>query len=196
MSSISEFRGALLGGGARPNQFRVELTFPGFVSGGSAAGRAAQFLCDAASLPGSYVGVARAFYKGREVKLAGERVFQNWQIRIINDNDFKIHDAFEDWSNKINGVRDNNGLTNPNTYTANMTVHQLDRNGVTVKSYTFVDCWPTQITDIQLDFGRNDEIENFTVDLAYSYWEASASSGGIAASVGINTPIGGVGISV
>lgn len=196
MASITEFRNALLGGGARPNQFTVELTFPGFVNGGSAAGRSAQFLCDAASLPGSYVGIARTFYRGREVKLAGERQFQNWQVRVVNDTDFKIRDAFESWSNTINGVRDNNGLTNPNTYTANMSVHQLDRNGVTVKSYTFVDAWPVSVSDIQLDFGQNDVLETFSVELAYSYWETAPASGGVTASVGISTPIGGVGISI
>lgn len=194
--SILEFKSNFLGGGARANQFKVELTFPGFVSGGNDAGRKAQFLCHAASLPGSHLGIAPVMYRGREVKLPGERVFQNWTINVLNDTDFGIRNAFEKWSNTINNVKNNTGITNPLIVTSNMSVHQLDRNGVTLKSYTFADCWPVNVGEINLSFSENDRIEEFTVELAYAFWETTDVPVGISASVGINTPIGGIGISV
>lgn len=192
--SILDFKSNLLGGGARPNQFRVELSFPSFVNGGTDAARKGQFLCTSASLPGSFLGVAPVFYRGREVKLPGERQFDNWRVNIINDNDFALHDAFEKWQAQINDVKENTGITNPNIITTQMTVHQLDRNGSVIKSYNFADCWPVSVSEIQLNFGANNQVEEFTVELAYAYWETQKSSTSIGGTIGINTPIGGIGV--
>jgi hypothetical protein len=194
--SILDFKSNLLGGGARPNQFRVELNFPGFVSGGTAAARKAQFLCTAASLPGSHIGIAQVFYRGREVKLPGERVFQNWQITVINDTMFDIRDSFEKWMEQINGVKNNTGITNPLAVTTNMIVNQLDRNGAVLKSYTLADVWPVNLGEIPLSFGSNDQIEEFTVELAYGFWDTTTNASSVTATIGINTPIGGVGIGL
>ena len=196
MASILEFKSALLGGGARPNQMRVELNFPGFVSGGSQAARKAQFLCTAASLPGSQIGIAPVYYRGREVKLAGERVFGNWVINVINDTDFAIHQAFQDWTKQINDPKENIGLTNPLLYTADMSVHHLDRNGASIKQYKFADAWPVSVSDIQLDFSANDTIEMFQVELAYAFWEDSGSATAVSATASISTPVGSIGISL
>lgn len=175
--SILNFKASLLGGGARANQFRVTLNFPTFVNGTSAATKA-QFLCTAASLPGQTINVTQVMYRGRQVKLAGERVFDNWQVTILNDTDFDIHNAFENWMQSINNKQENSGMTNPLQYTVSMSVEQLDRNGVTLKMYTFQDAWPTAIAPIALNFGDNDTVESFTVDFAYSWFEASAYNGG------------------
>lgn len=191
--SILNFKSQLSGGGARANQFRVELSFPSVVAGTGDAARKAQFLCHSASLPGSSIGIAMANYRGREVPLAGERTFQPWTISVYNDNDFAIRDAFENWMGKINDVTENSGITNPMMYTSQMTVHQLDRNDVTVKSYTIFDAWPTNIGEIQLDFGQNTQIESFPITFVYTHWSTQTSVGGIGGSVGINTPVGGIG---
>lgn len=196
MSSILNFKAALTQGGARPNQFRVELNFPGFVSNGAAAARKGEFLCSSASIPGSVIDVAPLYYRGRMVKLAGERSFNNWGISIINDNDFALHKAFTDWSKYVNDPKENTGLTNPNLYTADMSVHHLDRNGNTVKTYKFVDAWPVSVSDINLDFGDNNTIETFQVELAYGWWEDVSSNSAISATIGINTPIGGIGVNL
>lgn len=186
--SILNFKTSLLGGGARANQFRVTLNFPSFVNGTSAANKA-QFLCEAASLPGQTIGVAPLMYRGREVKLAGERRFDNWQITCINDTDFDIHNAFETWMQQINNKQENSGLTNPLLYTVNMNVEQLDRNGITLKKYTFQDAWPVAISPIQLNFGDNDNIERFQVELAYGWFETEAYSGG---QINLSTPLGSI----
>lgn len=192
--SILDFKSNLLGGGARPNQFRVELNFPSIVGGTTEAARKAQFLCNAASLPGSNIEVAPIPYRGRIVPLAGERVFTPWQITVVNDTDFAIRDAFENWMQVINSVRNNTGATNPLSYTAQMSVHQLDRNGNVIKSYTFIDAWPSNLGDIQLSYAANNVVEEFPVTLQYAYWETSTTNSGVTAQVGINTPFGGAGI--
>jgi hypothetical protein len=176
--SILNFKAALLGGGARANQFRVTLGFPSFVANSSIAASNAQFLCTAASLPGQTINVAPVMYRGREVKLAGERRFDNWQITVLNDTTFDIHNAFEAWMQKINNKQENSGITNPLQYTVNLNVEQLDRNGLTLKKYTFQDAWPVSISPIQLNFGSNDQVEEFQVELAYGWFETEAGAGG------------------
>lgn len=184
--SILNFKASLIGGGARANQFRVTLNFPTFVDGANAATKA-QFLCEGASLPGQQISVATQMYRGREVKLAGERRFDNWNITCINDTDFDIHNAFESWMQYINNKQENSGITNPLLYTVNMNVEQLDRNGITLKKYTFQDAWPVSITPIQLDFSANDQIEKFGVEFAYGWFETEAYKGG---QIHLSTPLG------
>ena len=176
--SILAFKENLKSGGNRNNQFRVTLTFPSFVTGGSAAATAAQFLCHTASLPGQSIGIAEVMYRGRQVKLAGERTFENWDVTIYNDADMQIHSAFEAWQQAINNKQENSGMTNPLSYTSSMLVEQLDRNGVTLKSYTFSDAWPTAISPIALSFADNNTIQSFTATIAYSWFEATAYNGG------------------
>lgn len=185
--SILNFKSSLLGGGARANQFRVTLNFPSFVNGAAAAGNKAQFLVEAASLPGQSIGVATVMYRGRPVKLAGERNFDNWQITVINDNDFDLHNAFESWMETINSKEQNTGQVNPLQYTVNMNVEQLNRNGATMKKYTINDAWPVAISPIQLAFGQNDDVERFTVDFAIGWFGAETGSG---VSIGVSTPFG------
>ena len=184
-----------MGGGARANQFRVELNFPGFVSGGTQAARKGQFLCTAASLPGSHLGIAMTHYRGREVKLSGERTFTNWGVTVLNDNDFALHQAFVGWSSAINDPVQNTGLTNPLSYTADLNVVQMDRNGNDIQTYKIADAWPVNVSDIQLSFSANDQIEEFQVELAYSFWISTNSASNITANIGISTPVGGLSVS-
>ena len=171
--SILSFQQALIGGGARSNQFRVTLSFPNFVNGTAAANNA-QFLCDATSLPGQNIGIAPVMYRGRAVKLAGERQFDNWSVTCINDVDFGIMNAFEAWMENINAKIENTGLINPNVYTTNLQVEQLDRNGTTLKMYVMSDCWPISVSPVALSFGDNDSVQRFTVDFAVGFFKATA----------------------
>ena len=189
--SIQEFRSQISGGGARPNQFKVELQFPSFAQSGSEAGRASEFLCKSTSLPSSDIGVAYAAYRGRQLPLAGERQFRPWEVVIYNDTNFLMRNAFESWMNQINNLQYNTGVTNPSAYTVDMQVHQLDRNGAILKSYKFIGAWPQMVSPINLDFGANDQLEEFHVSFVYAHYVTEfKGSSGISAT--INTPFGGV----
>ena len=177
MSGITSFRNVISRGGARGNQFRVFLQFPialGIVNAANAA-RDAQFLCEGASLPGQNLGIAMLNYRGRQVKLAGERIFDNWDITVINEENFGLHNAFEQWANAINNLNDNSGVLNSLDYMVNLNVQQLDRNDNVLKEYTFRDAWPVSISPIQLNFGDNDNIERFTVSFAIDSFDSSAT---------------------
>jgi hypothetical protein len=183
--SLQEFKSNFLGGGARPNQFRVELTMPGIAQNGFEAGRRAQFLCNAASLPASDIGVAPVFFRGRQLPLAGERTFQPWTITVLNDTDFTIRNSFESWMHAINDLQFNTGITTPGIYTSDMSVHQLDRNGQTIKSYKFVGAWPKNVSEIQLGFNQNDVVEEFQVTFEYMHYMTDFNTPSIGLTVNI-----------
>ena len=174
MTTISGFKAQMQTGGARPNQFRVELTFPAFVgSQGAVAGQAAQFMCKASQLPASTVGDITAYFRGRPVHFAGEREFQPWSVSIFNDNNFLIRNAMEIWSDRVLNYDATNGIIAPTAYQVDMSVYQLDRNDNIVKSYRFYDVYPTTVGPIQLDFEANNQIEIFDVEFVYNYFIAS-----------------------
>lgn len=192
MANISDFKAQMIGGGARPNQFRVELAFPSYVTAGALVGLNSQFLCKAATLPASTVENLPVMYRGRAVNFAGERSFNPWTISIYNDTTFSIRNAMEVWSDGILNMGQTNGRVNPRDYQVDLLVHQMDRNGNTVKSYKFIDAYPTDIGPITLDYGQNSEIELFDTIFHYNYWTSDTSTGGSGFGVNatVNTPVG------
>lgn len=171
--NVNEFRSQLVGDGARPNLFEVTMTMPGFVGGGVAASTKLTFMCKSAAIPGSTVGVASAFYFGRELKFAGNRSFSDWPITIINDEDYIVRKAFEQWSWGINEHTPNLRLPNaiqPSQYQVDAFVKQFGKRGDTIRTYKLIGSFPTDISPIDLDWGSNDTIEEYTVTMAYSWW--------------------------
>lgn len=199
MAQISEFKAMMVGGGARPNQFRVELGFPSFVSTGAIVGLKSMFLCKAATLPSSTVENIAIQYRGRPINFAGERTFAPWTITVYNDTDFAIRNALEVWSNGIQNLSTTGGLTNPRDYQSDMNVNQLDRNGAVIKTYKFIDAYPTEISAIQLDYETGNQIETFDVTFQFNYWTTSVASAerlGANAGISIGTPLGNIPVAV
>ena len=180
--TISDFKSKLTGGGARPNLFEVELAFPAAVAVDNDVLQKSRFLVKAAALPASTIASVDIPFRGRILKVAGDRTFETWTITIINDVDFSIRSAFEKWMNSINKMTDATGLTNPIDYQKDAVVKQLDRDGSVLRSYKFWDIFPTNISTIDLNYETTDTIQEFTVEMQVHYWEAfkgtSAQSGG------------------
>ena len=173
LRKITDFKSKLTGGGARPNLFEVELAFPGQVGVDNDTLQKARFLVKAAALPASTVAPIDVPFRGRILKIAGDRTFETWTITIINDVDFSIRSAFEKWMNTINKMNDGTGLTDPEAYQADAYVYQLARDGGILRSYHFYDVFPTNISTIDLSYETTDTIEEFTVELQVQWWEAS-----------------------
>ena len=172
--SVNEFRSQMTGDGARPNLFEVSMPFPGFASPANAQTKLT-FMCKTAQLPGSTVGVVPVNYFGRELKFVGNRTFADWTISVINDEDFVVRNAFERWMNGINShnlnIRNPLALA-PFGYSVDSDVTQFGKKGDTIKRYRFVGVFPTDITPIDVDWGSNDTIEEFSVTLSYQWWDA------------------------
>ena len=175
MANINDFKAKLAGGGARANQFKVTMPFPGYAQVGGEIEDLA-FLCRGAALPPSVLGLVEIPFRGRNIKIAGDRTVDSWTITVLNDTNFKLRNAFERWSNGINNMTDNEGLTNPVDYQVDAFVDQLDRNGNTIKSYTLRGAWPLNISEIALDYDEKTEIETFTVELQYQYYESNTTT--------------------
>lgn len=163
---IEEFRNQLLAG-ARPNLFEVEI---------AGAEELSSFLVTAASLPGRTIGTASAFYRGRELKLAGDMVFAPWTTTIINDSSMQMREYIENWMNDF--IEDlevktasSNETGEPAGYFGDVTVRQLDKAGLPIREYKLVGCWPSDISEVGLSFDANDQISSFTVTWQYQRFE-------------------------
>jgi hypothetical protein len=196
LRTISAFKSKLSGGGARPNLFEVEIpSFP--EAAGQSTWRTAdnqesdlfKFMCKAAALPASNISPIEVPFRGRSLKVAGDRTFDVWTVTIINDENFALRNAFETWMQAISKNSNNTGATNPGSYMTDALVHQLGRgadkgassktnsdlaNGSAItplKTYTFFDIFPTNISAIDLSYDSSDTIEEFTVEFQVQYWE-------------------------
>jgi len=166
-STISEFKAALTGGGARSNRFEVLVEFPAF-AGGSEDTRKTPFLVSSTSLPASTLGTIERPFRGRALKLAGDRTFDEWTASFVNDTDFALRDAFERWQNAINGYNSNTGLTSPEDYMTTVSVYQLDSQDNRIKEYILKMAYPSNVGAIELGQDTNDSIEEFEVSFQFS----------------------------
>lgn len=185
MANISDFKSQLIGGGARANQFRVQLSFPQYIPVANSAQYKGEFLCKAAQLPASTLENTPVLYRGRQVNFAGERTFAPWTVTILNDTDFGLRNAFEAWMNGINDHTNNTGRTAANQYQVDLQCFQLDRNGGIVKQYDFRDAYPLDVSAIALSFDVNNEIETFDVTFQYNFWTSPSSTQGSVTSLNI-----------
>ena len=180
--TISQFKSAMVGGGARPNLFEVELTtLPGGISWDADNFR---FMCKSAALPAQNVASIDVPFRGRIFKVAGDRTIDTWTVTIINDEGFLLRNAFEEWSNLIADLGTNLGATDPTAYMTNAKVYQLGRGSTpsskdntgtsnsVLKEYEFIDIFPTNVSQIDLSYDSSDTIEEFTVEFqvqSFSY---------------------------
>ena len=182
--SLSAFKSRLVGGGARPNLFEVELTtFPDAASGwdNNAADRF-RFLCKSAALPASNIAQIDVPFRGRIFKVAGDRTVDTWTVTVINDENFGLRYAFETWVESMAKLSNNMGATNPDAYMTGATVYQLGRgkefssqdnsggNNVVLAQYNFIDIFPTNVSQIDLSYDNGDQIEEFTVEFQVNSW--------------------------
>ena len=171
LRKITDFKSKLSGGGTRSNLFEVELAFPTAVGIDAVTLDKTRFLVKSAALPASNITPLEVAFRGRTLKLAGDRTFETWTITVINDVDFSIRSSFEKWANYINRLSDSTGSTDPATYQADAFVHQLNRDGTILRSYHFYDVFPTNISTINLSYDT-EAIEEFTVEMQIHWWEA------------------------
>ncbi len=180
---IRDFRNKLTGGGARSNLFEVDIAYPDGLkedAKGSAVNDG-QFLIKAAEIPAANLGNIPVPFRGRVLPVAGDRTFDPWTVTIINDTNFVIRNAMEQWSNFINDIQTNEGEINPAAYQTSATVKQLSRKGEkegdipVLRTYKFEGIYPNAVSSIPLDYGATDQIEEFQVTFNYLFWEVTDS---------------------
>ena len=186
--TLDDFKANVASDFARPNLFQVDLAFPSGIINNASLVELGKFTVRAAHLPASQLGVIEVPFRGRALKIAGDRTFEPWTITIQNDSKFILRSAFELWASSVQAYNENftsaAGLGDADDatgYFADMTVHQLARDikdgekPKILKSYRFYNVFPSAIAAIDLDFGNNDAIEEFTVELQTQYWTPISS---------------------
>ena len=186
--TLRDFKSKLAGGGARPNLFEASInSFPTAISdawdnSSEAEGGAFKFLCKSTALPASNLGSIEIPFRGRTLKVAGDRTFDDWTVTIINDEDFRLRTAFERWSNVMSQLDDATGVTNPTSYMTDAFIQQLGRgpsaqsgsnnggNSAVLRSYKFFDVFPITVGEIALSYDTTDALEEFDVTFRYQYF--------------------------
>jgi T4-like virus tail tube protein gp19 len=176
-NNISGFVNAFAGGGVRTNLFVVNGVIPGYSDN-----KAISFLCKSAQIPASSLGTIEIPYRGRRIKLPGDRTFQDWSLTIISDANMSLRSGFENWSSMFNSHVGNVAAPNFMTMMPPWSVTQLLRDGNPLRTYSFAGCFPSEVGAIDLSYENNDSIAEFSVTLNYSWWEAA--KGGVALSSG------------
>ena len=129
-----------------------------------------EFMCKAAQLPSTTLGMIEIPYQGRKIKIAGDRTYEDWTITVFNNVDWVLKDAFEDWVKSINDPVENIGSGAHADYKRDGKVDQLDMNGDVIASYNIIGSFPTNIAAVELAFDTNDTVEEFIVTLAFDYF--------------------------
>jgi len=162
------------------------LVFPDPIAIENDVKEKSRFLVKAALLPASNITPIEVNFRGRILKIAGDRTFDTWTVTVINDVDFSIRSAMEKWMDFINSMEDATGAQDPALYQPDAYVHQLDRDGSTLRSYKFHDIFPTNISAIDLSYETVDTVEEFTVEFQVQWWEAIKGTGANAGGEDIN----------
>jgi len=171
VGTIDQFRAQLIGGGARANQFKVEVLVPQLPGISNFDIRKASLLCKATALPAMALTEIEIPFRGRKIFLAGDRDFPDtWDVTFLNDTDFAIRNAMEQWSNAINNLATGQGESNSLAYCADMTVSQLDKDDRVLKQYKFINAWPLTISNIELTTEAATAVEEFQVSFRYQHF--------------------------
>ena len=185
--SIEEFKSVLQGGGVRPTMFQVEMAFPdAVVVDPTQADNEGTYLIKAAQMPAASIGFVEVPFRGRKLKVSGDRTFEDWTVTVTNDVSFGLRKGFEKWSEVIQNMNFALGANELNDYYATATVRQLDRDGNQLRAYKFEGIWPTEVAAIGLDFDSTDTVEEFDVTFKVQYWAAIQDGDPVSSGVPLN----------
>jgi hypothetical protein len=179
--NIDKFGQALIGGGVKPSQFVVVGNIP-FSTNVNAP---VSFLCKSASLPGSRIGNINVGWRGRQLKVPGDRTFDDWTLTFYNTTTFDVRKAFENWIEQMQSTVGNvpteaglNFAPGSQTPYADWRVTQLGRANEELQTYYLKGCFPTEVSAIDLSYDNQDQIEEFTVNLSYQYFTIGPANNG------------------
>ena len=111
--------------------------------------------------------------------MPGNRTFVEWSPTIYNDEDFTIYNSLQTWMNSLNShvsnLRDTNALASLGYQTSADVVH-YGKDGSVIKTITLVNVWPSSLAPLDLEWGSNDSIEDFTCTFQYDYWTSGGTT--------------------
>ena len=181
-TSIHDFSSRFRGG-VRANLFNCRISTPN-------RGQLAdfEFHCKGTSMPASTVGNIDVPYRGRQLKVPGDRTFADWTVTVFNDKGMYIRGVFEEWMAKLQDHWENKQDMGMSPY-GKASVTQLRRDGGSERTYNITSLYPTEVAAIDVAWDSNDAVEEYSVTFAVNHWVAGA---GTQASASGNNPKWGV----
>lgn len=204
MANLTTFKGKI-GYGVRPNLFRVSIADPGSSISGianattdiTASDSKFTFLCRSAGIPAASIGTVEVPFRGRVIKLPGDRTFESWTVTVLADENMAVRAYFEKWMDHLN--KHDSGAGHTINYSATLKVDQLARGTSTgvglpdphtvIRTYSFKNAFPSNVSQIDLSYDNNNSIAEYTVEFQYDWWETSGGSGAQIAETGNGTGI-------
>jgi len=184
MATISDFKNNFRGG-VRPNLFQCSITAPVFGQ------MNLQFLGKATHIPASTIPSQDVAFRGRLLKIPGDREFAPWSVTILNDPDWQNRTAMEEWMNQIsNHSQNTSSLPAANVY-GQATVQQLGRSGNTIRTYRLQDILPTEIAQIDLTMDSGGTPEEYAVTFAVNNWTVDGAGMDGSSTSGVDINISG-----
>jgi hypothetical protein len=175
--NLDQFRSKLKDGGARPSLFEMELRWPQTVTTGVDAAKASRFMVKMAELPPSTLTPIVVGYFGRKLNVVGDRQFTPLTVTIINDEDFIIRKALEEWMDRMSGVSSAvsqyRGGSSDGGYTTTLSTTQFGRQGDRLRTYDWIGAFPVSLASIPLSWDDADTIETYTCEFQYQWWEVA-----------------------
>ena len=172
--NVSKFKGALPGGGARPSLFEFSLS--GLNSTLTGMGNINMY-CQVSALPALTVTPIEKMYFGRAVKIPGDMVYGDLSTTIYQTESGTERIGIEAWMDSINGhISNKNKLDTKYAYYAKGTLIQYGKDGSTLSTVNFVDCWPQTVSEIALSYDTASDIEQFDVTWSYNYYDVKFGS--------------------
>lgn len=176
-------------GGVRPNLFQVSHEFP---SGIKVKNDSVSYMCKSAALPASTVGTVELPFRGRVLKVPGDRTFESWTATFYMDDAFELRGAYEKWIDLTNRVDINMSDTTIKSAMQEITVSQLDKFGeasvgkglVPIRQYELVQAFPVSVSQVSVAYDNNDSYEEFDVEFAYQYFTTTVGENLLKAVVG------------
>lgn len=188
MASINEFISGFKGG-TRVNRFLVNTSSCPFLGSGDI-----EIHIRATSFPQMSITPYPLNFKGKTVNIPAVRTFQPWVITILDDINpggaasQDLHKKFINWSNHISPTNENFGVSrlpgainsgktpsDDTVGTANVwTVSHLDHapsstGGEVLKFFKMYNCWPIEVSPIQLDMNQDAQMAMFNVTMSYTH---------------------------
>ena len=178
-------------GGVRPNLFQVNHGFPTGVTPPAISevqGGEVPYMCKAAALPATNVGTVELPFRGRVIKVPGDRTYETWTGTFYMDDAFELRAAYEKWIELTNGVGANVATagisSDADGILKNIKVDQLNKfdgdgqNLKVIRQYELFSAFPVSVSQVSVAYDNNDSYEEFDVEFAYQFHTSKAMDAG------------------
>ena len=179
--NVSEFK-SNFDGGSRSNRFLISGDI------GAGGGSINEIVVKAGSMPAVTLGILRVPFRGRVVKIPGDRTYEEWTFTVMDgfNEDSEWRNSFVGWNAEFNlheqnvpgsfGSGAGIDLDSSDLFKT-WTVTQLGLDGSEQRTVSMNKCWPVVVSELALSYDNADTISEYTVTMAYDWLSGDGVDG-------------------